>query len=398
MASEKIERWIYLALLAFLLASSTVPNYAIFFVAIIVAVVSARLALASGDARLPQAIGAIGCSMLAFFIVLPFSANIYASLRQYILIINYLVAFAIPIVFVRTEQDIIRVALVADICLIGFGVLIALPQELLQTPLMEKVAVFRTAFLSDAGAILVLAGNLVNLFPIFLVLSLKPSRWPVKGAFIAGLAAVFYLCWKMGTWGHLVPITAMLLVWLGLAGRREVGQVRPAALVFVGGLLLAAGVILAKDGYYLKLGQWLSQVYGDPRLWAIFVQHPFLGTGLDTFSHFYYGYDNTGKISHALGAMPSSYINLLLETGLVGLVGYLAMLGYLVLDNYRAWTKTAGVWPLAALLLLTGYLLATALFHYFVIPAVMHIFYFVLGLAYVSRNNGTPADGDKERG
>lgn len=378
MLYEKIERWTFLLLMIFLIVATIIPNYALIFLSITIVLALVKQSLAIERERIKKAVIAIGVCMFCFFMGIPVSENIYGSLRQYVLLLHSLIPFFICILLRLSMKDVVKASIMLSRVVLAFILIQFIPASVHGVLYKFQDTIHVQEFM------IIMAGNLVNLFPLFFVISISNISLTLmeRVSLTLSLAGIILLLWWSGATAHLLPVVVMLVTWSTLVLFSEKKYYDKTAWSLAGILLILSVGLLIYHNFIFQLLESIVAMYSQTQLWTAFMNKPVLGYGLDAVSNFYYQYANTGIIS--LQHLYSGLINITLETGGVGLAGVLFMFYRLFRDNYVNWRTSNNIWCLLALLLLTGFFAELVMFHYFIIPAVMAIFCFVIGLAYVS--------------
>ncbi|MBU0533505.1 MAG: O-antigen ligase family protein [Candidatus Omnitrophica bacterium] len=117
----------------------------------------------------------------------------------------------------------------------------------------------------------------------------------------------------------------------------------------------------------------------------MFVDHPVFGIGLCQFQNSYKTqYAPSDAIRRDLPGAHNNFLQFLSETGLLGISGFLVMVGYLLFSLSRlAFYKRPNYWLVAALLMILSEVFFHGMTDYtFYTSLVARIYFFVLGVAY----------------
>lgn len=235
----------------------------------------------------------------------------------------------------------------------GFGVWLAALM-----PFCAALAIFniKERWYRVAGIVLVV------LLSICLVLNFT------KGALTAILPALAFIVWKRGEAAKKALLAVLLILLLGIA-----------VLMFSGGNELISS--------YAARGQ--SAIYRLDLIkmcWKMFLDHPFLGHGINTFMSIYESYAE-GMTFSGVSYAHNCYMQILAETGIFSLLMFLWMITALFVTSLKdinrkkgGMIKTAQVGILAGLL---AYLVQAAVETSLYSLPLAILFYYFLGLAMV---------------
>lgn len=164
--------------------------------------------------------------------------------------------------------------------------------------------------------------------------------WVLAGTLLGGIAlgAALGLTWlseTRATLPALAPLTGAW--WAGLSGWARGGIL--AALVVAGGLAVLTGVRpeLGRLGTILDPGY--STNLARVEIWKValqaFKEHPLVGVGYQGFSGYYLDHTPSNAYPLYVGHAHNVLLHLAAESGLLGLVGFLALWGTVVLWLFR---------------------------------------------------------------
>jgi O-antigen ligase len=216
----------------------------------------------------------------------------------------------------------------------------------------------------------------------------RRERWPVVGLFaVLPIGALFLSASRGGIVSFGAELSVLALV---MIQRREMGKQ-----LFAGGTVLLVALLLVS---WLGVGQILERLSSVQLLevssgkrasmrrdtWRIFLDHPFVGTGLGTLQLVYPPYESLydGKIvNHA----HNDYLEALAETGLLGGICCAWFLGVLLvqsLERLRQFNNSfRGALQLSGFLACSGFLVHSIVDFNLHIPANALLFFLMAHLA-----------------
>ena len=244
-----------------------------------------------------------------------------------------------------------------------------------------------------------LAAYLAMLMPFLFSFYLQAkNRKILAGLLLASLT--FYTCFIFTySRGGNLGLAAALLTWLLLLGLKNLRlhKLRSAllsaglatiTLIFASGLTPALlGAPPHRTVENLQTGDQTART----RLivWQgsldIFLHHPLLGSGLETFGESFYQYrpvamNEISDFDFLFNKAHNEYINYLATTGLVGTLAYLALIINVAFITLRRLKQTRSIWIIAATSSLGGYLVQN-IFGFTVVPVAL---LFILNLALIA--------------
>jgi O-antigen ligase len=135
--------------------------------------------------------------------------------------------------------------------------------------------------------------------------------------------------------------------------------------------------------------------------WRIFLDHPFLGTGLGTLQTVFPPYETLydGKI---VNHTHNDYLEALAETGIAGGLCCAWFIGVLLTDSLKRWGRLnnsfAGTLQLSGLIACSGFLVHSLVDFNLHIPANAMLFFLMAHLATVKLPQATsPSSGSRSR-
>jgi len=216
----------------------------------------------------------------------------------------------------------------------------------------------------------------------------RRERWPVVGLFaVLPIGALFLSASRGGIVSFGAELSVLALV---MIQRREMGKQ-----LFAGGAVLLVALLLVS---WLGVGQILQRLSSVQLLevssgkrasmrrdtWRIFLDHPFVGTGLGTLQLVYPPYESLydGKI---VNHTHNDYLEVLAETGLLGGICCAWFLGVLLvqsLERLRQFNNSfSGALQLSGFLACSGFLVHSFVDFNLHIPANALLFFLMAHLA-----------------
>ena len=227
----------------------------------------------------------------------------------------------------------------------------------------------------------------------------RRERWSVVGLFaVLPIGALFLSASRGGIVSFGAELSVLALV---MIQRREMGKQ-----LFAGGAVLLAALLLVS---WLGVGQILGRLSSVQLLevssgkrasmrrdtWRIFLDHPFVGTGLGTLQLVYPPYESLydGKI---VNHTHNDYLEVLAETGLLGGICCAWFLGVLLvqsLERLRQFNNSfSGALQLSGLVACSGFLVHSLVDFNLYIPANALLFFLMAHLATAEvQQTGQPA-------
>src|SRR6266481_4143066 len=216
----------------------------------------------------------------------------------------------------------------------------------------------------------------------------RRERWPVVGLFaVLPIGALFLSASRGGIVSFGAELSVLALV---MIERREMGKQ-----LFAGGAVLLVALLLVS---WLGVGQIIKRLSSVQLLevssgkrgsmrrdtWRIFLDHPFLGTGLGTLQLVYPPYESLydGKI---VNHTHNDYLEVLAETGLLGGIccaWFLGVLWVQSLERLRPFNNSfSGALQLSGFLACSGFLVHSLVDFNLHIPANALLFFLMAHLA-----------------
>ena len=233
----------------------------------------------------------------------------------------------------------------------------------------------------------------------------RRERWPVVGLFaVLPIGALFLSASRGGIVSFGAELSVLALV---MIERREMGKQ-----LFAGGAVLLVALLLVS---WLGVGQILKRLSSVQLLevssgkrasmrrdtWRIFLDHPFVGTGLGTLQLVYPPYESLydGKI---VNHTHNDYLEVLAETGLLGGICCAWFLGVLLvqsLERLRQFNHSfRGALQLSGFLACSGFLVHSLVDFNLHIPANALLFFLMAHLATAEiHETGQPTTSRRRR-
>jgi len=233
----------------------------------------------------------------------------------------------------------------------------------------------------------------------------RRERWPVVGLFaVLPIGALFLSASRGGIVSFGAELSVLALV---MIQRREMGKQ-----LFAGGAVLLVALLLVS---WLGVGQILERLSSVQLLevssgkrasmrrdtWRIFLDHPFVGTGLGTLQLVYPPYESLydGKI---VNHTHNDYLEVLAETGLLGGICCAWFLGVLFvqsLERLRPFNNSfSGALQLSGFLACSGFLVHSLVDFNLHIPANALLFFLMAHLATAEiQQTGQPTTSRQRR-
>ncbi len=225
----------------------------------------------------------------------------------------------------------------------------------------------------------------------------RRERWPIVGLFaVLPIGALFLSASRGGlvSFGAELGVLALVMI-----RRREMGkQLLPGAAVLLVALLLVSWLGVGQILERLSSVQLLEVTAGKRAsmrrdTWRIFLDHPFVGTGLGTLQIVYPPYETLydGKIvNHA----HNDYLEALAETGIAGGLCCAWFLGVLLAESLKRLRQLinsfTGALQLSGLVACCGFLVHSLVDFNLHIPSNALLFFLMAHLASSEIQQGTP--------
>jgi O-antigen ligase len=225
----------------------------------------------------------------------------------------------------------------------------------------------------------------------------RRERWPIVGLFaVLPIGALFLSASRGGlvSFGAELGVLALVMI-----RRREMGkQLLPGAAVLLVALLLVSWLGVGQILERLSSVQLLEVTAGKRAsmrrdTWRIFLDHPFVGTGLGTLQIVYPPYETLydGKI---VNHTHNDYLEALAETGIAGGLCCAWFLGVLLAESLKRLRQIinsfTGALQLSGLVACCGFLVHSLVDFNLHIPSNALLFFLMAHLASSEIQQGTP--------
>jgi O-antigen ligase len=225
----------------------------------------------------------------------------------------------------------------------------------------------------------------------------RRERWPIVGLFaVLPIGALFLSASRGGlvSFGAELGVLALVMI-----RRREMGkQLLPGAAVLLVALLLVSWLGVGQILERLSSVQLLEVTAGKRAsmrrdTWRIFLDHPFVGTGLGTLQIVYPPYETLydGKI---VNHTHNDYLEALAETGIAGGLCCAWFLGVLLAESLKRLRQLinsfTGALQLSGLVACCGFLVHSLVDFNLHIPSNALLFFLMAHLASSEIQQGTP--------
>ena len=224
----------------------------------------------------------------------------------------------------------------------------------------------------------------------------RRERWPIVGLFaVLPIGALFLSASRGGLVSFGAELGVLALV---MFQRRETGkQLLPGGAVLLAALLLVSWLGVGQILQRLSSVQLLEVAAGKRAsmrrdTWRIFLDHPFVGTGLGTLQIVYPPYETLydGKI---VNHTHNDYLEALAETGIAGGLCCAWFIGVLLAKSLKRLRQLsnsfAGVLQLSGLVACSGFLVHSLVDFNLHIPANALLFFLMAHLATSEIQQGT---------
>lgn len=279
------------------------------------------------------------------------------------------------VMFVKEKKQIIKLIL-----LMGISMLISGSYAIWQGVQGDyRVA----AFTSNA---MIFAGFLIQLIPLyFLIIQGNVSKW-VKFTILFTLFLSVLALVLNGTRGAWLAVVATLLIYMIMHIKKQKKLVL-VCMVF----LVVVGAIFSQNPLLQDRLYSMTDITNQSNservfLWKsavqMFVDKPFFGVGLGRFEKVYLENYISPFAKERLGHAHNNFMHILAENGIVGLLGFLVLFSYIVIDSYTKYRTQKHLWG-GVVFFVTISLLIQGLTEFnFGDSAVIRMYWFILGISY----------------
>ena len=242
-----------------------------------------------------------------------------------------------------------------------------------------------------AASPMVLAGYLIQMIPLLLIvglehraITLQEKVYFLMGAVLSCIALIYNS--TRGAWIAVV-VTLILYGLLHVKRNKKVVLMFLVGSIFLGMLALNTPLISERVHSITDMqGQsnaerillWRSS-------WNMFLDHPLVGVGAGNFVEVYRPYYIFPEAKEPeLGHAHNNFMQMLAETGVIGLSAFMYMFGYILVTMYRRYLLDhQDTWALVAFLVTISLLIQGLTEYNFGNSAVSRMYWFILGLSYV---------------
>lgn len=212
-------------------------------------------------------------------------------------------------------------------------------------------------------------------------------NWLSGVVFLCGCAALLFNGTR-GAWLALTPVIIFILVYYMLQNRK---------FMLIGlAFLIAASAGLSQNRYFIsRLNSVTSTTYQSNTerllIWSsalqMFKDHPALGVGLGQYKYNYQNKYISPKAKEPnLGHAHNNFMQMLAENGAVGFLGFIFIIGYIVIHNILAFFKTKSPYALIISMSTLALLLQGLTEYNFGNSAVVKFFWLIISCLVVLDN------------
>jgi len=322
---------------------------------------------------------AIGMFLVAVLISAIFAYKPSVGFHRLFTYLYRIFPLVLAIFFIKNKEQLVKVLIV-----MGSSILIADGHAIWQ----GVHGNYRTASFSSHP--MILAGYLIQMIPLLLVVGFENQFTSVqKRSYFIGVAAIS--CGALvynGTRGAWIAAGVVIFLYglLKVKYNKKAGIIFLTACLFTG--MLAMNTPFIKD----RLDTITDMKYqsNSERLllwksaWHMFLDHPLVGIGAGNFSEVYKPYYISPEAKEReLGHAHNNFMQMLAETGAIGISTFLYMFGYILVTMYRRYLlNSQDMWALVAFLVTISLLVQGCTEYNFGDSAVIRMYWFILGLSY----------------
>lgn len=331
--------------------------------------------------------------MLSLFIASIFSYDQGASFKKISEIYICYIPILLSSTFIRDKQQlkVILVALSTSIAVAsGYGIWQGIHGELRAAAFSSMPSIFATE-LQQMILLLIVIG-----------MGTKEYSLPLKTFFWGGLILAVIALGFNGTRGVWVAITFTMMIYRFIFLKRNRKMFRYILMLIgiLGLLMLCIPQMLERlhsitDLNYPANFERLLIWKGS---WRIFLDHPLLGIGPDTFVTVYsQWYISPLNIERAYAHTHNVFLQYMVETGILGFCSFLYLFGQILHDSYVKYiNKSYNTWFLATFLITISLLIQGLTDYLFQQPDNMWLYCFIIGLAYANSHINSKLDNAAE--
>lgn len=380
--TSKMDTFIYYLLLLYAFASSisiAAANIAISLASLLAVVRYIRkpviLTLDKGLFR------AIGVFLLAVLLSAVFADHPVDGIERLWTYVYRMFPLLLAIFFIKDKNQLTRIILV-----MGFSIVVAAGYAIWQ----GIHGNYRAAAFSSHP--MILAGYLIQMIPFLLIVGLETKKLGTKTKaclLCAGVLSCIALVFN-GTRGAWIAISCVFIIY-GIFNFQKnkkvvIGMVAICLLTSI----TAVHVPILKDRMN-TISDMNNQSNAERILlwrssWHMFMDHPLVGIGAGNFTNVYKpNYISPEAKEPELGHAHSNFFHMLAETGIIGFCSFLYMFGYILYTMYRRYRSNEEDVLSLVVFISTFSILIQGLTEFnFGNSAVIRMYWFILGLAYVS--------------
>lgn len=201
--------------------------------------------------------------------------------------------------------------------------------------------------------------------------------------FIVSFLALYYNGTR-GAWLAVAIILGMLMIYYAVRNKK--------ALVVSVSVILMLSIAVSTNDYFVKRVSSININHSSNQerflmwssAWDMFKDNPLLGVGLgqykDQYQNIYVSpLAKEPKLEHA----HNNIMQMLAENGIIGTLGFLIMVGYIILNNLVNWFKSKEIFSLMIVASTTALLLQGLTEYNFGNSAIVKVYWFILGCLLV---------------
>lgn len=286
----------------------------------------------------------------------------------------------LALVFIKNSEQLMKIVIVMSISIVitdAYGIWQAIHGN-------YRVAAF-------GSHPMILAGYLIQMILLLLIVGLEQQFLSLqKKCYFVSLAAfsIIILIYN-GTRGAWIAVVFTLLLYglLHIRRNKKVIMIFLVISLFCGVLVISTPVIKDRVSSILDMSNQSNseRVLLWKSAWNMFRDHPLLGVGPGNFVEVYRPYYISPDAKEPeLGHAHNNFMQMLAETGIIGLSAFVYMFGYILVTMCNRYLKNQqDIWSLIAVLVTLSLLIQGLTEFNFGNSAVSRMYWFILGLSYV---------------